>query len=123
MSLKVIDNIKRFYILNTQSMDTMLGRMAKDVQQIAKIKVPYKEGDLQASIKPKSVKLLHHRVEVGGGDIKYAHYQEAGQRKDGSHKVRKYTTPNTGKHYLKDAGERVEKDATNYIKQAAIKSV
>lgn len=123
MSLKVVDNIKRFYILNTQSMDTMLGRMAKDVQQIAKIRVPYKEGDLQGSIRPNRVAILHHRVDVGGGDIKYAHYQEAGQRKDGSHRVRNYTTPGTGKHFLKDAGERVEKNAINYLKQAAIKSV
>lgn len=123
MSVKTVDNIMRFYKLTATSMDNAIGKMAKDVKQIASIRVPYLSGDLQASIKPVKKAMMHHRVEVGGGGINYAHYQEAGQRKDGSHRVRKYSTPGTGKHFLKDAGESVEKNVINYIKQAVIKKV
>lgn len=123
MSVKTVDNIMRFYKLTATSMDNAIGKMAKDVKQIASIRVPYLSGDLQASTKPVKKAMMHHRVEVGGGDINHAHYQEAGQRKDGSHRVRRYSTPGTGKHFLKDAGESVEKNVINYIKQAVIKRV
>lgn len=121
--IKTVDNIKRFYNLTSVSMDNALSRMAKDVMLNAKIRVPYKEGDLQETIKPKRISLMHHRVEAGGGKVVYAIYQEMGMRKDGSHVVRRYTTPNTGKHYLKDAGDKAEKNVVNYLKQAVLRKI
>lgn len=40
------------------------------------------------------------RFGYGGKAEKYAYYQHEGQRADGSHVVRNYTEPGTGKHYL-----------------------
>lgn len=37
----------------------------------------------------------------------YAAYQERGERADGTHKVRHYTSPGTGKNYLKKTGDAV----------------
>lgn len=37
----------------------------------------------------------------------YAAYQERGERYDGTHKVKRYTTPNTGKNYLEKTGHAV----------------
>lgn len=46
---------------------------------------------------------------IYGDNIAYAAYQERGMRADGSHKVRNYTTPGTGAHYLKNAGDTITK--------------
>lgn len=39
-------------------------------------------------------------VAYGGSGANYAAYQHEGQRRDGSHVVRKYTTPGRGRKYL-----------------------
>lgn len=115
MSVKIIDNILHFDRQTIQVFDAALGRMAKDIVQVAKIRVPYKDGDLQDSIESEKRGLLRHRVVA---KKKYASYQERGMRQDGSHAVRKYTTPNTGKHYLQQGGDKVKENALNYLKQA-----
>lgn len=120
MIVKVEDKLPRFYKLTALSLDSALERMAKDVMRMASIRVPYKSGALQNAIKPRKIANMRHRVEVSKP---YALYQERGMRKDGSHVVRKYTTPNTGKAYLRSAGESVSKNVINYIKQAVIKKV
>ena len=78
--------------------------------------VPYKTGLLQSTgvveVLDDGLKAI---VEFGNG-IEYAAYQEFGQRKDGSHVVRNYTTPGTGPHYLRDAGNSVKKEGIkNYL--------
>ena len=111
----ITDNSKRFIAINATVMDNALSTMGEDVANIAKSRVPFKGGDLFKSIKHVKVKVLKHRVEVTED---YAGYQEAGQRADGSHIVRNYSTPGTGKGFLLGAGERVTSQALNYFKQA-----
>lgn len=111
----ITDNGKRFVAVNRTVMDNALNTMAGDVSNIAKSRVPFKEGDLFKEIRAVRIKILKHQVRV---DSDYAAYQEAGERKDGSHVVRKYTTPSTGKNFLKGAGERVTSNALNYFKQS-----
>ena len=113
--VKVTDNFNKFDTKMTKVFDSALGRMGKDIKQIASIRIPFKSGDLQGSIENKRDDVLKHKVLINS---EYAGYQERGVRKDGSHKVRKYTTPNTGKKFLKGAGDDVSKNALNYLKQA-----
>lgn len=116
MSRIIVKNEIRKWDKKRKSLfDVAVGRMAKDIVQIGKIRVPFKSGDLQQSLEWKKEGLLKHKVVA---DTEYAAYQERGRRRDGSHVVRKYTTPNTGAHYLRDAGEKVKENALNYIKQA-----
>lgn len=65
--------------------------------------VPRKSGALAGSSKvvsrDRQVSVVYPKA--------YAGYQERGERYDGTHKVRRYTTPGTGKHYLKNTGDRV----------------
>ncbi len=116
MSVKVTDNLLSFVRNNAQIFDGALSRMANDIKIISSIRVPFKKGDLQKSGEVRRKGLMKYKVVYNKS---YAGYQEKGQRASGSHKVRKYTTPNTGKGYLKGAGEIIKKDSVNFLKQAA----
>lgn len=109
------DEIKRFGEKARITLDFALDNIAKDIVNIAKIYVPYKEGDLFKEIMHEKVAILAHKVVV---DSDYAAYQERGKRKDGTHVVRKYTTPNTGAHFLENAANKIVENAVEYIRQA-----
>jgi len=77
--------------------------------------VPYKTGALQSTgiVEPKGE---YEQIVQFGNGLDYARYQEFGQRADGSHVVRNYTTPGTGAHYLRDAGNSVKQEGIkNYL--------
>lgn len=114
--VKVVDNLPAFVRNNTQVMSAALSRMANDIKQVSKIRVPFKTGQLQKSGQVRKKGELHMQVVY---DEDYAGYQERGRRADGSREVRKYTTPSTGKNFLKNAGKQIAKDFVNFIKQAA----
>lgn len=116
MGVRIDDRSKQFIVNNTRQMDAALERMAGDIETLGKVKVPLKSGNLQDQFNKKKVGVLHHQVRV---DEDYASYQERGMRKDGSRVVRRYTTPGTGKNFLKGAGQQVAPRAVQYIKQAA----
>lgn len=114
--VRVQDKSAQFMKVNDRQMDIALGRMAQDIQTIAKVRVPLKSGNLQDRIEKKRISARKHQVRV---DEDYAGYQERGMRKDGSRVVRRYTTPGTGKDFLKGAGKQVAPRATSYFRQAA----
>lgn len=111
----VEDHLQEYVRRHEVLLDKALGRMAGDIKIIAKIRVPFKSGDLMRAIRDEKRGSLKYRVIA---DKEYAGYQERGARADGSRVVRKYTTPNTGKDYLLGAGLKVSRNAINYIKQA-----
>lgn len=53
-------------------------------------------------------------------DKVYAQYQESGQRADGSHKVKNYTTPGTGAHFAANAVQSVLKRTQAIAKKAGL---
>ena len=53
--------------------------------------VPMDEGNLRTIVDIQNNRIIY--------ESPYAQYQYYGQRKDGSHKVRKYTTPGTGTYW------------------------
>ena len=111
----VKDNIQKFARGSAKVFDNAMKSMARDVKLLAKIYVPRKEGNLQDDIKDERKGQLKYRVLV---DSNYGGYQERGMRVDGSHVVKKYTTPNTGKAYLERAGTEITNNGLNYLKQA-----
>lgn len=60
-------------------------------------------GEVKQESDPNTMSVIY------GDRIAYAAYQERGMRADGSHKVRNYTTPGTGAHYLQNAGDTITK--------------
>lgn len=118
MGFKIIDKMNKFIEQNARAMDRAVNRMAVDVERSAKARVPVSPhgGHLRASGMHKKKGFMKYVVVF---DKEYAGYQEFGQRKDGSHVVRHYSTPGTGKFYLRDSGRNVAKNAIQYFKQEA----
>lgn len=90
--------------------------MAEAVLARARITVPRKNGDLSDTGRVEG-NGLEREVIYGDENVPYAAYQERGERLDGSHKVRHYTTPGTGSRYLQNAFESVLKEGIgSYIR-------
>lgn len=109
------DHTDDFLSKNTRAFDAALERMAGDITKVAKQRVPFKTGKLFKEIHKEKLDVLKHRVVA---DKKYAGYQELGQRVDGTRVVKRYTTPNTGKHYMRDAVFTIMQHSLNYLRQA-----
>ncbi len=107
-NVKIKDNSAGWIHKKERELEKGLNTMAKAILARAQVKVPLKGGALKASGKVTG-KSLERTVSFGSG-LKYGAYQERGERLDGSHKVRRYTTPGTSKHYLKDSGDAVVKE-------------
>lgn len=73
--------------------------------------VPRDNGDLRTNVVLKADSITYQSV--------YAGYQYYGQRKDGSHVVKKYTTPGTGpywdKRMISAEGDKVVKTLNRFI--------
>lgn len=118
MSFKVLDNILKFVEQHNHAMDRALNRMAIDIERLSKTRVPVDKGPLKSSGRHRKVGNLHYRTEF---NKEYAGYQEFGQRRDGTHRVKNYTTPGTGKFFLKSSGDEVAERAWSYFRQEAKK--
>jgi hypothetical protein len=74
---------------------------------------------------PKDIGNLRTIVDIQPDSItyeqQYARYQYYGEREDGSHKVRHYTTPGTGPYWdermISADGEQVIKEVEDYIRR------
>ena len=119
-TIRIIDNSKKFSRKNKQVMDMAYGRMSKDIKQIAQVRVPLKEGDLHESGETEKKAPMKHKVWFGrkGDTGNYAAVQEKGKRR-GAAAFTNYTTPGTGKDFLKNAGKKVSSKSLAYIRQAA----
>lgn len=75
-------------------------------------------GSLRASIRYEREGVAKYKIYAGGGtrSVMYAGYQERGEAVDGSRKVRKYTTPGTGKHYMEDSARKVSQKYAEKIR-------
>lgn len=91
-----------------QNLTSAVSAMATAVLSTARMKAPKKDNHLRSSASVRGSG-LQRDVVFGSMAVPYAAYQERGMRADGSHKVRHYTTPGTGAHYLEEAGDAIVK--------------
>lgn len=120
--VRVDNRLRIFNRLNESAMELALERMRQDIWILSQFKVPKKDGTLQRSGKQKKIGRLHHQVSYGeDGAEDYAAYQHRGQRLDGSHRVKNYTTAGTQKDYLGSSGAIIASKASNYFRQEAAK--
>lgn len=99
MSVKITDNTAQLINDTTQRASIFLRVACDSIVNESTPNTPKDKGNLSRDTL-KSVIGLHATVEWRKV---YASYQEAGQRKDGSHKVKNYTTPGTGPHFAENA--------------------
>lgn len=105
-SVKLSDSSGAWFRGETVKMNKALNVMGNMILKNAQMVAPRKNNRLV-----NSARLVSGNDEVtvifGGGNVPYAGYQERGERFDGSHKVRHYTSPGTGAHYLEKTGKAV----------------
>lgn len=103
------DNSQEWLTVFRTNVESALGAMADSVRGRATMTVPRKNGYLAESGRVEGTG-LERSVIFGSPSVPYAAYQERGMRADGSHVVRRYTTPGTGSRYLQNAFESVLKE-------------
>lgn len=87
------------------NLNNALNAMGDAIMKNAMITAPKLTGKMRNSSRVKKVGTHSREIIFGGGDVPYAHYQETG----GNGKIKHYTTPGTGAHYLENAGNAVTK--------------
>ena len=91
--------------------------IGEDVKKESMFNTPRLKGYLRDNCKvlPQSGKPETHVI----WQEPYAQYQERGMRADGSHVVKHYTTPGTGKEFAKNAVKKVvtSNNLAKYMKQ------
>ena len=118
MGYRIIDHTDRILLKNERIKDRSLASAAQDIETIIKTggRTPKDKGSLRARTRHEMVSSSRYRVVV---PLEYAAFQERGSRFDGSHVVRHYTTPGTGKGWFQAAINTTAKNFTNLVKQAA----
>ena len=82
-----------------KAIENSLDEQAELLISYAKKEVPKKNNDLMNSVEKE--KITDDTIRVSFNEP-YASYQHEGKRKDGTHIVRRYTTPGTKKFYIKE---------------------
>lgn len=75
---------------------------------------------LTAQLRGNVKKIVQDRDGIIEWRVPYASYQERGMRYDGSHVVRNYTTPGTGKEFAKKSVDKVLKNVAKYYDQIGL---
>lgn len=118
MGKMVFNSYAREWLLKQDViLESALNRMGEDGVKLIQMRIPFASGDLFKKVEHVKIDTLAHRLRV---ESPYASYQEAGKRRDGSHVVKKYSTPNTGKEFMKKAAKSLEQNGLNYLKQAVL---
>lgn len=112
MASKVIvkDNSATWLRMQLINYDNATRAMADATVRTSKVTAPLLTGKLRYSSRVERNAPLNYSAVYGGGNVPYAAYQERGRRKNPPyHEVRHYTTPGTGAHYLRNAGDAIAK--------------
>ena len=112
-SVRIDSNATAAAAVINQNLSSAVGAMANAILQTSKMVTPMKSGRLRYSGQVTGYG-LEREISY---NTPYAAYQERGMRLDGTHVVRRYTTPGTGSHYLEKTAEAiVQKGIQPYIK-------
>ena len=104
-SAKVIDKLPSFKRSLYSVLNDALREAGKDTLINARRRAPFQKGPLRANSDVSQVHPLQQRVSFW---IEYARFQELGG--DSRRQIRHYTTPGTGKGFLKKSGDEQRDD-------------
>jgi hypothetical protein len=119
MSFKFTSNHNPFLRKHAALKDMIMGNMAMDIEAAIKTTAgtPVKHGIMKSQVRHFKNTNMQWRVEA---NAEYSGYQELGQRRDGSHRVRHYTTPGTSAGWFMRAINSVLKHRKSYIDEAKV---
>lgn len=101
-NVKIVDKMPTFRGSVNIVMDDAVREAARDTLVKAKERAPLQKGGLRSQTEVNKRSQAKYRVSFFA---EYARYQEFGG--DDKRTVRNYTTPGTGAHYLKNAGDEM----------------
>lgn len=113
-TVKITNKLPAFSASVRVVMDDAVREGARDTLINAKTKAPLQKGTLRSESNVKKMATALYRVSFFAV---YARYQEFGG--DANRTIRNYTTPGTGKHYLRDAGNQEQKKLIPIFKKHA----
>lgn len=133
MTAKFNDGTRKYEMATMLKIDAVFADMANEIMARAVRRAPLSatrgqlgsgfagtitSGSLRASIRYERLDVARYKIIAGGGtrQVDYAGYQERGEMKDGTKKVRRYTTPGTGKNYMKDSAQDVGRKYADKIR-------
>lgn len=108
------DNTQPIFGTTQQKASIFLRIIAEHIVDTSRPGTPKERGNLRQDVL-KTVNGLKGKIEWRKV---YAEYQERGARKDGSHRVKNYSTPGTGPHFAENAVKQGAGSAVNFMKQA-----
>jgi hypothetical protein len=114
MSVTVVDKMPTFRRNLGPVFDDALKEAARDVLIKAKQRAPFDKGRLRSDSHVKQRSQLSWRITFWA---EYARFQEFGG--DAKRRVRNYTTPGTGKAFLKRSGDEQAKKLARTFKKHA----
>lgn len=98
--VRIDDRMPRFKRRMVVALDTAMRESSGKILAEATLKAPKDKGHLRADVEINHDRPLHWRISF---NKEYAAAQEAGRTR--GYKIRKYTTPGTGAHFLENAGD------------------
>jgi hypothetical protein len=110
--VKFVNNSKKFITNVDKATDNALSAMSVDIIRLSKLQVPVDKGPLKSSGIVKKIADKRYQIQY---NKEYALYQHEGKRADGSHVIRRHSTPGTKTKYLVDPGEQITKNWKNYV--------
>lgn len=117
MRPKVIDKMPRFKASLYSVLDDALADASKDILINAKNRAPFKKGALRSNSENKQMRPLNWRVSFW---LEYARFQEFGG--DSRRRVVKYSTPGTGKGYLRKSGDEQASKLKAVVKKHTVRA-
>lgn len=87
----------------------------EDIHRTSLLKTPMKNSYLRRDVEKTVVPETYTGTIIW--KVPYASYQERGSRADGSHVVKNYTTPGTGKDFAKNAVKKTLSDVSKFYKK------
>lgn len=97
--IKVVNKLPSFGRSAVALVNVALNEGAAEILTNAKMRAPFKKGQLRSNTDITSPSLTSRRISFW---IEYARFQEFGG--DNRRRVQRYTTSGTGPHYLQTAG-------------------
>jgi len=114
MSLRVDDKLPKYKSSLYAVLEDALTDGSRDILIRAKTKAPYKKGGLRSNSDNHQEGRLKWRVSFW---VEYARFQEFGG--DSKKRIINYSTPGTGKAFLKSSGDEQVTKLANQIKMHA----
>lgn len=120
MAVEIEDNTYQVETEINNALALTLRLALEDVHRRSNPRTPLKDNGLRTSVLKTVVNSPMLQRGIIEWRVPYASYQERGMRADGTHVVKHYTTPGTGKEFAERSVKETMKNFGEIAKQAGL---